>query len=220
RQFCQHMQAHPILDPGIPLSAYRKVDLSVTNSRLGDALSGVSRCQAFLAAFLREENGQVAWGGYLEKRELYRDFKQFNPAGGQAREYHLGVDFWAGAGTGVYAPWDGTVHSWAHRTSPGDYGPVILFEHRLDNVTVYSLFGHLSIASLQGLYEGKPIRRGDLIGHLGSSGENGGYAPHLHFQLMYHLQDFRGDYPGVCTLSDLLFFSENCPDPIQMLRYF
>ena len=220
RHFCPNMKAHPVLNPRIPLSAYRKVDLSVSNPRLGNALAGASQCQAFLATFLREENGQVAWGGYLEKRDLYRDFKHFNPDVEAAREYHLGVDFWADAGTGVYAPWDCTVHSWAHRTAAGDYGPVILMVHQLENTKVYSLFGHLSITSLQGLCEGKPFRRGDLIGHLGSSGENGGYAPHLHFQLIYDLQDFRGDYPGVCTFSDLSFFSRNCPGPMELLQYF
>lgn len=214
------MQAHPVLDPGIPLSAYRKVDLSVTNPRLGDALADAGSCQAFLAAFLREVHGQVAWGGYLEHRNLYRDFKHFNAQVEQAREYHLGVDFWADAGTGVYAPWDGTVHSWAHRTEPGDYGPVILLFHRLEEFQGYSLFGHLSTDSLRGLYAGKPFRRGDLMAHLGTPGENGGYAPHLHFQLIFDLQGYRGDYPGVCAFSDLPFFRGNCPDPMEMLGYF
>ena len=213
------MLAHPVLDPRIPQAAYKEVDLSVSNSRLGDALSDVNRCQEFLTAFLRQENGLVAWGGYLEKRDLYRDFVHFNPDAKDAREYHLGIDFWADAGTGVYAPWGGVVHSWAHRTAPGDYGPVILMEHRLENTKVYSLFGHLSIASLKGLSGGKPFRRGDLIGQLGTLEENGGYAPHLHFQLIYDLGGFRGDYPGVCSFSDLPFYSRNCPDPMEMLQY-
>jgi hypothetical protein len=213
------MQAHPVLDPRIPQAAYKKVDLSVSNSRLGDALSDASRCQEFLTAFLRQENGLVAWGGYLEKRDLYRGFEHFNQVEGHAREYHLGIDFWADEGTGVYAPWSGVVHSWAHRTAPGDYGPVILTEHRLGNSKVYVLFGHLSIANLNGLSRGKPIGRGDLIGYLGSSAENGGYAPHLHFQLIYDLGGMRGDYPGVCSFSELPFYSRNCPDPMEMLQY-
>lgn len=214
------MQAHPVLDPGIPLSAYKKVDLSVSNDRLGDALTDPGRCQAFLSGFLRDESGKVAWGGYLEHRALYRDFRHFNPEVEEPREYHLGVDFWTEAGTGVHTPWDGTVHSWAHRTAPGDYGPVILMEHRLEHTQVYSLFGHLSMASLQGLHAGRSFRRGDRIGHLGTPRENGGYAPHLHFQLIYDLQGYQGDYPGVCAFSDLPFFRQNCPDPMKVLRYF
>ncbi|MEJ2583796.1 MAG: peptidoglycan DD-metalloendopeptidase family protein [Robiginitalea sp.] len=214
------MQAHPVLDPRISLSAYRKVDFSINNTLLLDTCADVSGCEKYLRGLLQEGSGQVGWGGYLEQRALYRRFDHFTPEIREAREYHLGVDFWASAGTGVYAPWDGVIHSWADRTTPGDYGPVILIAHRFQDREVISLFGHLSAGSLQGLYEGKAVRRGDLIGHLGSAGENGGYAPHLHFQLIYDLQGFRGDYPGVCSFTDLPFFSRNCPDPMEMLRYF
>jgi len=214
------MKAHPVLDPRIPLAAYRAVDFSANNPFWGDAPLEVDHCQAYLKEFLRASGGQVGWGGYLEKRNLYRGFDNFNPDAKQAREYHLGVDFWAAAGTGVYAPWEGSIHSWSDRTTPGDYGPVILLEHRFGEKTVYSLYGHLSRSSLQGVYEGKPIRKGGLIGHLGSSQVNGGYAPHLHFQLIYDLQGFRGDYPGVCSLAELPFFRQNCPDPMEWLGYF
>ena len=214
------MQAHPILDPRIPLSAYRKVDFSVNNVLLGDAPLDVNRCRDYLSHFLGEVNGQAGWGGYLEQRNLYRGFDNFNPDTQECREYHLGIDFWADAGTGVYAPLDGVIHSWADRATAGDYGPVILLVHRLRDREVHSLFGHLSRDSLQGLYEGKPIRRGDFIGSLGSPAENGGYAPHLHFQLIYDLQGFRGDYPGVCSLSELPYYRRNCPDPMEVLRYF
>jgi len=214
------MQAHPVLDPRIPLSAYRKVDFSIDNLLLRDVPLDEKHCQSYLDDFLAETGEQVGWGGYLEKRDLYRGYDNFNQDTKHAREYHLGLDFWADEGTGVYAPWDGVIHSWADRIAPGDYGPVILIVHRFKDKEVVSLFGHLSRGSLQGLYEGKPIRRGDLIGYLGSSQENGGYASHLHFQLIYDLQGFRGDYPGVCSLAELSFFRQNCPDPMEMLGYF
>jgi murein DD-endopeptidase MepM/ murein hydrolase activator NlpD len=214
------MQAHPVLDPEIPLSAYRKVDFSIDNALLRQRLPDAPGCQAYLRDLLEETKGQVGWGGYLEQRNLYRGFDNFNPQTQEPREYHLGVDFWATEGTSVHAPWDGVVHSWANRTTPGDYGPVILMQHRLEDTPVVSLFGHLSGSSLQGLYEGKTYRRGDLIGFLGSPGENGGYAPHLHFQLIYDLQGFQGDYPGVCSLPELPFYRQNCPNPMEMLAYF
>jgi murein DD-endopeptidase MepM/ murein hydrolase activator NlpD len=169
---------------------------------------------------LEEAGGQVGWGGYLEQRDLYRGFDHFNPDAQEAREYHLGVDFWAGEGTSVHAPWEGVIHSWAERAAPGDYGPVILIMHQFGDKEVASLFGHLCLSSLDGLYEGKPIDRGDLIGYLGSPRENGGYAPHLHFQMIYDLQGFRGDYPGVCSLGDLPYYRRNCPDPMEFLQYF
>jgi len=214
------MQAHPVLDPRITLSAYRKVDLSIDNPILRQVPLDASSCQDYLRDFLGETNGQVGWGGYLEQRDLYRGFDNFNPQTQEPREYHLGVDFWADTGTSVHAPWDGTLHSWANQTAPGDYGPVILLVHPFQDGHVVSLFGHLSGSSLNGLYEGKTFRRGDLIGSLGSPGENGGYAPHLHFQLINDLQGSRGDYPGVCSRVELPFFRQNCPDPMEMLGYF
>ncbi|MGB5188485.1 MAG: peptidase M23, partial [Robiginitalea sp.] len=57
------------------------------------------------------------------------------------------------------------------------------------------------------------------IGRLGSAKENGGYAPHLHFQLIRDLEGFRGDYPGVCALQQLEFYRQNCPDPMKYLNY-
>jgi hypothetical protein len=34
---------------------------------------------------------------------------------------------------------------------------------------------------------------------------NGDYAPHLHFQIISNIEDYQGDYPGVCSKSDLAF---------------
>lgn len=214
------MQAHPVLDPRIPFSAYRKVDFSIENPFFGKAPLDLERCQAYLYDALGKIPGKVGWGGYLERRNLYRDFQNFNIDSQQAREYHLGIDFWADAGTSVHAPWEGVVHSWADRAIPGDYGPVVLIHHKLPDMEVVTLYGHLSRPSLAGLYEGKPVARGALIGYLGTPVENGGYAPHLHFQLIRNLQGSTGDYPGVCSHADLSFYRQNCPDPMPMLGYF
>lgn len=208
------------MDPGIPLTAYRAVDLSAGNPGLGDALGDAGSCQVYLESKLKESGGRVAYGGYLEKRDLYRDFGNFNPVGRESRDYHLGVDFWAPEGTAVHAPWEGRVHSWANREDRGDYGPVILLEHRLEQGAVFGLYGHLSAESLDGLSAGKVFRAGERIGRLGAAGENGGYAPHLHFQLIRDLQDREGDYPGVCSFSELPFYRQNCPDPLAFLAYF
>ena len=212
--------AHLLLDPGIPRSAYRAVDLSTGNPKLGNALRDAGRCQEYLKAFLRENGWQVAYGGYLEQRDLYRGFGHFNPKGQQPREYHLGVDFWAQGGTTVHAPWEGRVHSWANRDAPGDYGPVILLEHLLEEGAIFGLYGHLSLESLNGLHAGKSFRAGERIACLGSPKENGGYAPHLHFQLIRDLRGNQGDFPGVCAFSELPFFRKNCPDPMVFLGYF
>ncbi len=214
------MSVFPLLDPSLPLTKYRRVDLSTNNPDLGQALQDANSCQQYLNSFLNQARGLVAYGGYLEKRRLYKGFEHFQTDSTQQREYHLGVDFWAPSGTGVHSPWAGTVHSWANRLLPGDYGPVIILEHNEADGTFYSLYGHLSTDSLEGLFSGKPIRAGERVGGLGTPGENGGYAPHLHFQVIRDLEGLKGDYPGVCTLADLAFYRQNCPDPLPMLGYF
>lgn len=213
------MNAHLLLDPGYLLSQYVRVDLSITNPSLGTALQDAGTCQEFLDQHLSMFDKRIAYGGYLERRGLYDGFGHFNPGKSGKREYHLGVDFWAPSGTSVHAPWEGRVHSWANQTAPGDYGPVLLLEHLIEDETLYSLYGHLSAGSLTGLGEGQIIESGQEIGRLGTPKENGGYAPHLHFQLIRDLEGFRGDYPGVGSLERLEFYRQNCPDPLEYLGY-
>ena len=212
------MKSHLLLDPAIPPSQYLRVDLSVTNDALGDALKDPESCQAYLDGVLEKHKKRVAYGGYLERRGLYDGFGHFNPGETGKREYHLGVDFWAPCGTSVHTPWKGRAHSWANRTTRGDYGPVILLEHLVHGKPLYSLYGHLSAGSLDGLFEGKEFEMGQEVGRLGSASENGGYAPHLHFQFVRDLGGCRGDYPGVCALEQLEFYRENCPDPLEYLN--
>ena len=211
------MKAHPLLDPGIPLSQYCRVDLSVSNPALGDALKNAESCQAYLHSFLQRNAKGVAYGGYLERRALYADFSHFNPGESGRREYHLGIDFWAPSGTSVHAPLPGRLHSWANRTAPGDYGPVMILEHRIGGEPVYSLYGHLAADSLSGLSRGRQFQRGERLGSLGTPLENGGYAPHLHFQLIRDPGGMQGDYPGVCSKGQLDYYAQNCPDPLAVL---
>ncbi|MCO5724000.1 peptidoglycan DD-metalloendopeptidase family protein [Robiginitalea marina] len=214
------MKAYPLFGPGLPPDTFREVDLSIANKALGDALRDPASCQRYLDGFLAGSGGRVAYGGYLERRALYQGFSHFNPEGEASREFHLGVDFWAPEGTVVYAPWDGKVHSWANRTEPGDYGPVILLEHTLAGQGLFSLYGHLSEGSLIGLYPGKEFRQGEALASLGGPAENGGYAPHLHFQLIRDPEGYQGDYPGVCARASLEYYRKNCPDPLAYLGYF
>jgi murein DD-endopeptidase MepM/ murein hydrolase activator NlpD len=166
-----------------------------------------------------EAGAEVAYGGYLEPRRLYRDFGHFEGSGSPVRNIHLGVDFWAPAGTEVRCPYPGKVHSFANRSIPGDYGPVILLQHDLEGETLFSLYGHLSVESLDGLQAGRCFEAGERLGSLGRPAENGGYEPHLHFQLIRDLGNWQGDYPGVCAAEELANYRENCPDPLPFLGY-
>jgi murein DD-endopeptidase MepM/ murein hydrolase activator NlpD len=118
------------------------------------------------------------------------------------------------------------------------YGPTVVLEHTLrvalagaggaEEVRFYTLYGHLSRASVfsEGgaplLAAGAPLPAGAALGALGSpvALENGGWWPHVHFQVMTELDagGWRGDYPGVCALGDWAAYSELMVDPNVLLR--
>jgi murein DD-endopeptidase MepM/ murein hydrolase activator NlpD len=206
-----------VLDTGIPLSAYTPLDLSVTNPELkGINLSDPTACQDYIDGVLAKHKAEVAFGGYLEKRNLYSGNANF-AAGAERRDVHLGVDFWAVAGTKVVVPLAGEVHSFKNNAVQGDYGPTIILRHMLEGINFHSLYGHLSVESLEGLYVGKKFEKGEDLATLGTPQVNVNYAPHLHFQLILDIQGKKGDYPGVCKASEQAFYSENCPDPMLLI---
>lgn len=205
-----------ILDASIPFSKYHPVDLSSTNKELETIdITNPQQCQTYIESVLSKVNGTVAYGGYLEKRNLYSTADRFSI--GAPRSIHLGIDFWCAAGTKVLTPIKGIVHSFMNNSDSGNYGPTIILQHRVDTITFHSLYGHLSLESLEDLYEGKQFDKGTLLATLGDTPINVNYAPHLHFQLIDDIQNFEGDYPGVCTDSDLNFYQNNCPDPSLLL---
>ena len=154
-------------------------------------------------------------GGYLENRSIYRDTDLFQ--GDTLRCIHIGVDVFMPAGTPVYAPLAGRVHSFANRRVAGDYGPVIILQHQLDGIECHSLYGDLDTASLDDMALGKFIARGEKVAQIGPRAVNGNWTPHLHFQLIQDMQDNCGDYPGVVRADELDFYRQNCPDPMPLI---
>lgn len=195
---------------------YIPLDLSVTNKML-DAynITDAKECQEYINKVLREQNGKIAYGGYLEKRNLYGSADRFK--GEAIRNIHLGMDFWIAAGTPIYCPLAGTVHSFANNADFGNYGPTIILHHIYKEYSFYTLYGHLSLESLEGLSVGKAIPKGTVFATLGAPEVNVGYAPHLHFQVILDVEQFNGDYPGVCAVERLSFYQNNCPNPNLLL---
>ena len=70
---------------------------------------------------------------------------------------------------------------------------------------------------LGGLDEGDLISRGQVLAELGDHQVNGGWAPHLHFQIMLDIQGRTGDFPGVCKVSERAKWEEICPSPYPLL---
>jgi peptidoglycan LD-endopeptidase LytH len=136
----------------------------------------------------------------------------------EPRRLHLGVDIWGPAGTKVMAPLPGIVHSFAFNNNDSDYGATLILTHNLDGTGFHTLYGHISLNSIKNLYEGQRISKGEVIAEFGMRYENGNWPPHLHFQLIADMQDWKGDYPGVCRFSERQQWLDGCPDPNLILQ--
>ena len=199
----------PLFDP--PLKPGNTVEMTLSAS--GNEFADMDEVAMDAAVFARiDAAGAIAGvGGYLEDRAVYRDTDLFQ--GDAERSIHIGVDVFMPAGTPVCAPLDGEVQSFANRQVDGDYGPVIILRHRLDGIEFHTLYGHLTEASLDGLQVGAAVTQGQQIAAIGARPLNGNWTPHLHFQLIRDMGEWRGDYPGVVRRDELDYYRDNCPRP-------
>ena len=157
---------------------------------------------------------QYTVGRYDEERCIYTQ-DLFDGA----RTLHVGLDLGAPAGTPVYAFTDCTLYAFGLNAADGDYGPTLVTQQKVGDETLWALFGHLSMNSLEGKREGMPIRRGEVIGWLGHEGENGGWPPHVHLQLSREAP-VGHDMPGVVAVSERMDALWRYPDPQRLLgRY-
>lgn len=186
------------------------LDFSASNQDLNAAIYG--NTPRFCEYVNAQIKGKIGYGGYLEHRVIYETFENFATEAADYRNIHLGMDFWAAAGTPIFGPLNGEIHSFRVNEGPGNYGPTIILYHAAE--ALYSLYGHLKMKDLENLKVGQTVSAGQVLCHLGGPHENGGWPPHLHFQLIRDLQDFWGDYPGVCSKRDLHFYANNCPNPM------
>lgn len=116
----------------------------------------------------------------------------------------------------MYAPVDLTIHSKRFNDNYLDYGGAIIT--KVNNNGPYLLFGHVSVNSLDKVIVNQQINRGQIIAELGDESENGGWPPHLHFQIILDIENYKGDYPGVVNENRLSFYTKNCPNPSSFVR--
>lgn len=171
----------------------------------------------YVFSTLKKMNKKVGVGGYMEDRLIYKRSKHFDNEG-EPRSIHLGIDLWIEAGTPIYSPLPGIIHSFKVNEAFGDYGPTLILEHLIEGTRFYTLYGHLSLISLQNKKIGQQIRRGDIIASIGNEKENGSWPPHLHFQVITDMLGNEGDFPGVAPLSAKEYFHKLCIDPNLILK--
>lgn len=167
-----------------------------------------------------EEDARFAIGLYGEDRDVYRGDQFRTPASPEWRSQHLGLDIFISAGTPLYAPLKGRVLSVADNDLPFDYGPTVILEHQAgkDGALFWTLYGHLSRETLAMVKDGMEIAAGQPIGSIGGPAVNGGWAPHLHFQIITDRLETSGEFPGVGQPSLWPVWSKISPDPNLILR--
>lgn len=214
----KELEFFPIMGEALTKKNTVKMDFSESNPELIKVyLNNISEFDGYVFGQLAIGNYKYGIGGYLEHRAIYRRSPVFATASAEFRNIHLGVDIWTLAGTPIYAPLDGIVHSFQDNDSFGNYGPTIILEHLYEGKVFYSLYGHLKRSNLLELEKGMLIKKGAQFCHLGPYPENGDWPPHVHFQLMTDLLGNEGDFPGVCSINELGKFEMICPNPNQLL---
>lgn len=220
---------HPVV-PFLPgKDKLLPLDFTSANQELtSDILQDTKSFTQYITQQLANAGARYGIGGYAEHRTVYSRSKLFgftevSPTGGdlegaEPRRLHLGTDIWGKPHTAVMAPLNGIVHSFAFNDAFGDYGATIILSHQLQDLSFYTLYGHLGLNSIKNLQDGQRVSKGDIFAEFGIPSENGQWPPHLHFQVIADLKGWKGDYPGVCRFSEREKWLSSCPDPDLILQ--
>ena len=142
--------------------------LSMIEQRLATVRNDVDRRQALISATpsMWPITGWIS-SGFGNRRDPFTGEHTFHP----------GLDISADYGAAVQAPADGMVESAAYA---GNYGNLVTIDHGFGLATRY---GHLSRFQV---FPGQRVRRGDVIGYVGSTGRS--TSPHLHYEVLVNGQ--------------------------------
>ncbi|CAM5539186.1 4-aminobutyrate aminotransferase-like enzyme/Ser/Thr protein kinase RdoA (MazF antagonist) [Aquamicrobium terrae] len=160
-------------------------------------------------------------GRYGEPRLIYTGsaFAKGPWRASNRRTVHMGVDIFAPAGRAVHAPLAGRVAMVENRADLLDYGGVVILEHGTDEGDAFhTLYGHLDPAVCASLRVGDEVAAGAAFASLGRPQENGGWQPHLHFQLALTLEGMGHDWPGVADPDAWTLWQALCPNPAALLN--
>jgi 4-aminobutyrate aminotransferase-like enzyme len=193
------------------------LDLSLGSRKIYDADDDIPSLSKKLFAYIESQGALCGVGRYCENRGLYQSDLFLADNNNEPRTFHVGVDLFAPEDTPVMTPLDGRVLSVTDNNRDLDYGPTVIIEHDAGGQSFYTLFGHLSVATLKHAEAGQAVRAGDIIGWIGTYPRNGNWPPHVHFQIMMDMLDHQGDFPGVARLSEAWYWRGLCLNPNLVL---
>ena len=208
--------------PSVSKNSFQPLDLSVSSTWVGhqDQFNDLDFFQYKINALEKHHPNKCIAGGYLEPRAIYTssDYDAIGNYGRKSRTTHLGVDFWLPKNTPVHTLLDGEIYTATFCKGSKNYGGLIILKHRVNDFEFFSLYGHLSQNSVANISIGKQLKKGDYIGDLGDRNENGNWVPHLHFQLMLSVLDFKNDFPGVAFYNEIEVWKSICPNPNLLFK--
>jgi 4-aminobutyrate aminotransferase-like enzyme/Ser/Thr protein kinase RdoA (MazF antagonist) len=210
--------AASLFDVDLRIAPSIVLDLSVGSEFLGadPRESETPVLSRKISALTEEAKVSIAIGRYDETRLLYNSplFGADASPLEERRTIHLGLDLFAEPGTAIRAPLDGVIYTLANNDALLDYGPLVILQHDAgDAGEFFTLYGHLDKEWLARLKVGQHIARGEKFARIGTSKENGGWAPHLHFQIILDLLGLGANFPGVCYASQRAVWTSLSPDP-------
>jgi 4-aminobutyrate aminotransferase-like enzyme/Ser/Thr protein kinase RdoA (MazF antagonist) len=216
------VSAASILDRDLRTAPSLVFDLSVGSAFLGADPSTVETPALTEKIFneMKRAGASVGVGRYDEPRLLYTSplFGTSDDRTQERRTIHLGIDLFVEPSTPLRSPLDGVVHVVANNAASLDYGPLVILRHETGSgEEFFTLYGHLSKDSLGGLKPGQPVERGKHFARVGTAQENGGWAPHVHFQIILDLLELGGNFPGVAYASQRPVWTGLSPDPNLLL---
>jgi len=217
--------AASMLDADLRAAPSVVFDFSVGSRFLGadPAAADPALISERIFAEMKRSGASVGVGRYDEARAIYTS-PLFGASGNpthERRTIHLGIDLLVQVGSAVRAPLDGVVHAMANNSAAFDYGPVVILRHGFDSPggaeEFFTLYGHLTLQTLGALRVGQKIARGEKFAEVGTTQENGGWMPHLHFQIISDLLELGTDFPGVGRASERGMWKSLSPDPNLLL---
>ena len=214
--------AASILDVDLRTAPSVVLDLSVGSTFLGaDPRASETPALSEKISHAMKRAGASAGVGRYDEPRLLCTSPLFGASGNpteERRTVHLGMDLFVEPGAPLSAPLDGVVRIVANNSAPLDYGPVVILRHETSGgEEFFTLYGHLSKDVLGSLKVGQRVARGQRFARVGSAQENGGWTPHVHFQIILDLQERGADYPGVVYASQRSVWTSLSPDPNLLL---
>ena len=197
-------------------------DLSVGSTFLDARPGGANNpdVRERLSAEMKRAGAAFGVGRYDEPRLVYTSalFGASRNPTDERRTVHLGIDLFVEPGTRLRAPLDGVIHLAANNAAPLDYGPLVILRHETtDGEKFFTLYGHLTKETIARLKPGQRVGRGEEFARVGTTKENGGWMPHVHFQIILDLMDRGADFPGVAYASQRAVWTSLSPDPNLLL---